>query len=103
MYNRGVYYAALTILAAFPSVTRLFSCIHRLEQAPVQTAEEEAAHLERKRLEGNALRRQRYANNPEFRQRHKEYLKRYKRDPIHRADLRARPRGGSQPQALEGT
>jgi len=75
--------------AGFPPVTRLFSCIHRLEQAPVQTAEGEAAHLERKRLERNALRRQRYANDPELRQRHKEYFKRYNRDPIRRVELRA--------------
>ena len=86
--------------AGLPSVTRLFSCIHRLEQAPVQTAKEEAAHLERERLERNALQRQRYANDPElrqryreyykrYRQRYREYYKRYNRDPIRRVELRA--------------
>lgn len=55
--------------------TRPFSCIDRLRQAPVRNAEEEAAHLERQRLRKNALRRQRWANDPEVRQRKSAYYR----------------------------
>lgn len=97
--------------AGLPSVMRLFSRTHRLEQAPVQTAEEEAAHLERKRLERNALLRQRSANNPELRQkinalRRERYAndrqkrrdsdRRYSRNPIHRAKIKASSRARSE-------
>lgn len=70
-------------------VTRPFSCIDRLRRAPVRSAEDEAAHFERQRLKRNAYARERYANDPDVRQRSRCTNTRYRDDPINRAKLKA--------------
>jgi hypothetical protein len=68
---------------------RPFSCIDRLRQALVQTSEEKAAHLERQRLNANAQNRQRYANDPVFRQKSRDSKKKWRRSPDNRDELKA--------------
>lgn len=73
----------------WPPVIRPFSCIDRLRQALVQTAEEEAARLERQRLKRNAYGRQRYANDPVYRQENLDFHKKWSRRPENRAEIKA--------------
>jgi hypothetical protein len=64
---------------------RPFSCFGHLRQVPARSAEEEAAHLVRRRLANRIRNKQRYAEDPEYRQRVLEYRQqRYANDPEYR-------------------
>jgi hypothetical protein len=83
--------------------TRPFSCFDPLStspecrgrgrpKAPVRSAEEEAAHLERQRLERNANQQQRYTEDPGYRQRILDHSKKYARRPDRRDVIKAHAR-----------
>jgi hypothetical protein len=80
-------------LSIWRSTIRPFSCFDHLRQASARSAEEEAAHLARRRLAHNTLKKQRYAEDPEFRQKVLDYKQqRYANDPEYRQRSRAYPK-----------